>query len=65
MDTMVESTVGGARVELSLKLFNATLGLTEGGSLRCVEYPVSQKDRQTRATSTARKPKVELLAHRT
>lgn len=64
-DTMVEPTVGAARVDLWRK------GWTEPGdqSMRpepgCLEESAQQRGRPTRATSTTRNPKAGLLAQRT
>lgn len=64
-DTMVEPTVGGDGVDLWLKGWAEPRDRSTEAEPGCLEEHVKQTGRGPRATSTAQKPKAELLALRT
>lgn len=61
-NTMVEQTMGGTREELWLKDRVTPRGRSTEAEPGYLEEPAERRDRRTRATSQAWKPKVERLA---
>lgn len=64
-DTMVEPMVGGHRVELWLKGWVEPRDRSTEAEPGCLEERAKQTGQWPGATSTAQKPKAELLARRT